>query len=157
VTVKKAIVVYKPPHEVFDMWSRFDNFPLFMQHVREVDLEIGGRKSRWTVDGPAGTKLELEAETTAFEPDRVIAWKTLPDQPIEHAGRVRFEAVDGGTRVHVQMVYHPPGRIVGHAIGHILGWDPKRQMDDDLVRMKMLLEEGKTHAHQQRVKLVDLH
>jgi uncharacterized membrane protein len=149
--------VHRPVHEVFDLWSRFDNFPMFMEHVREVDLEIGGRNSKWTVDGPAGTKVEFEAQITAFEPDRAIAWKTLANQPIEHEGRVRFEEVPDGTRVHVQMTYHPPGGIVGHAIGHILGWDPKRRMDDDLVRMKTLLEEGKTRAHQHRVQLADLH
>ncbi|HEY5920858.1 MAG TPA: SRPBCC family protein [Kofleriaceae bacterium] len=157
VTVQKTILVHRPINEVFDVWSRFDNFPQFMQHVQEIDLEIGGRRSRWTVDGPAGTKVEFEAETCEFEPDRVIGWKTVPNQPIEHHGRVRFEETTGGTRVHVQMTYRPPGGIVGHAIAHILGWDPKARMDEDLVRMKTLLEEGKTRAHQQRVELADLH
>jgi uncharacterized membrane protein len=157
VTVQKTIVVHRPINEVFDVWSRFDNFPMFMQHVREIDLEIGGPRSRWTVDGPAGTKVEFEAETTAFVPDYLIAWKTTPNQPIDHEGRVRFEEVAGGTRVHVQMTYCPPGGIVGHAIAHILGWDPKARMDDDLVRMKALLEDGKTRAHQTRVELADLH
>ncbi len=157
VTVQKTIVIDRPVHEVFDLCSRFDNFPMFMQHVREVDLEIGGRKSRWTVDGPAGTRLEFEAETVAFDPDRVIAWRTVANQPIDHEGRVRFEAMDGSTRVHVQMTYRPPGGIVGHALAHILGWDPKARMDDDLIRLKALLEEGKTRAHQQRIELADLH
>ncbi len=157
VTVQKTILVHRPVHEVFDLWSRYDNFPLFMNHVRDVDLELGGRKSRWTVDGPAGTKVEFEAETIELEPDRVIGWRTLPDQPVEHEGRVRFEEAPDGTRVHVQMAYRPPGGIVGHAIAHILGWDPKRRMDDDLVRMKALLEEGKTRAHHHRVEMTDLH
>jgi uncharacterized membrane protein len=157
VVVQKTILIERPVHEVFDVCSRFDNFPMFMEHVRDVDLEIGGRRSRWTVDGPAGTKVEFEAETTAFEPDRVIAWHTLPDQPIEHEGRVRFEESDGGTRVHVQVMYRPPGGVVGHAIAHILGWDPKTRMDDDLIRLKALLEEGRTRAHQHRVELADLH
>jgi uncharacterized membrane protein len=157
IAVQKTIVVHRPINEVFDLWSRFDNFPMFMQHVRDVDLEIGGPRSRWTVDGPAGTKVEFEAETTAFEPDRVIAWKTLPNQPIEHEGRVRFDQIPQGTRVQVQMTYRPPGGIVGHAIAHILGWDPKARMDDDLVRMKALLEDGRTRAHQHRVELADLH
>jgi uncharacterized membrane protein len=157
VMVQKTIFVNRPVNDVFELWSRFDNFPQFMEHVREVDLEIGGRRSMWTVDGPAGTKLEFEAETTAFEPDRLIAWKTVANQPVEHEGTVRFEQHGNGTRVHVQMMYRPPGGIVGHAIAHILGWDPKARMDEDLVRMKTLLEEGKTRAHKQRVELADLH
>ncbi|HEY5945264.1 MAG TPA: SRPBCC family protein, partial [Kofleriaceae bacterium] len=157
ITVQKSITVHRPIHEVFDLWSRFDNFPLFMEHVREVDLEIGGRKSKWTVDGPAGTKVEFEAEMVGFEPDRVIAWKTLPNQPVDHEGSVRFDESTAGTRVHVQMTYRPPGGIVGHAIAHILGWDPKARMNDDLVRMKALLEDGKTRAHHHHVELADLH
>lgn len=157
ITVQKTITVNQPIHIVFDLWSRLDNFPLFMSHVREVDIEVGGRKTRWTVDGPAGTKLEFEAETTAFESDRLIAWRTLPDQKFEHEGRVRFEQVEGGTRVQVMMSYRPPMGVVGHAIAHILGWDPKARMDDDLARMKTLLEDGKTRSHDGRVELTDLH
>lgn len=157
VQVQKTLLINRPVHDVYDLCSRFDNFPLFMEHVREVDFEIGGKKSKWTVDGPAGTKVEFEAETTAMEPDRLIAWRTLPNQPIEHEGRVRFEESDGATRVHVHMTYRPTGGIVGHAIAHILGWDPKARMDDDLIRLKALLEEGKTRAHQQRVELAELH
>jgi uncharacterized membrane protein len=157
VTLHKSIVVHQAIHIVFDCWSRFDNFPMFMQHVQEVDLQVGGSHSRWTVDGPAGTKIFFEAETTDFEPDRTIAWKTIEKQPIEHEGRVRFEEIAGGTRVTVTMSYRPPGGIIGHAVAHILGWDPKARMDEDLVRMKTLLEEGKTRAHQQSVELADLH
>jgi uncharacterized membrane protein len=158
VTVNKTITVNAPIHIVFDLWSRLDNFPLFMSHVREVEIEIGGRTTRWTVDGPAGTHLEFAAETTAFEPDRVIAWRTLPKQSVQHEGRVRFEEAEGGaTRVHVIVSYRPPLGVVGHAIAHILGWDPKARMDDDLARMKALLEDGKTRSHDGRVELTDLH
>jgi uncharacterized membrane protein len=157
ISVQKTLMVNRPVHDVFDLLSRLDNFPAFMEHVRDVDVELGGRGSRWTVDGPAGTRVEFDAETVVFEPDRLIAWKTKPNQPIEHEGRVHFEPMNGGTRVHVQMTYRPPGGIVGHAVAHILGWDPKSRMDDDLMRMKALLEDGKTRAHQQRVELADLH
>jgi len=157
VTVQKTITVKAPIHRVFDLWSRLDNFPMFMQHVREVDIEVGGRKTRWVVDGPAGTKLDFEAETTELVPDRVIAWRTIANQSVEHQGRVQFEEVDGGTRVHVELTYRPPGGVVGHAIAHLLGWDPKARMDDDLVRMKALLEDGRTRAHAERVAFADLH
>jgi uncharacterized membrane protein len=87
----------------------------------------------------------------------MIAWRTLRDQPVEHEGRLRFEETAGGTRVHIQLMYRPPGGIVGHAIAHILGWDPKARMNDDLIRLKALLEEGRTRAHQHRIELADLH
>lgn len=155
VTVQKTIFVQRPLHDVFELWSRLDNFPLFMEHVRSV--EVHGDKSTWTVDGPAGSRVQFQAQTTKLEPDRVIAWKTLANQPIEHEGRVRFEPADSGTRVHVLMTYRPPGGVAAHALAHILGWDPKARLDDDLIRMKALLEEGRTRAHQHRAELADLH
>ena len=109
------------------------------------------------VDGPAGRPLEFEAETIDFAPDRTIAWRTLRGQKIEHYGRVRFEEIAEGTRVSVDMTYRPPGGVFGHAIAHLLGWDPKSRMDEDLVRMKALLEAGHTRAHRQHVELADLH
>ena len=155
ITVQKTITVNAPIERVFDVWSRLDNFPRFMEHVRAVIVD--GKKSLWRVDGPAGTVVEYESEVTRLEPDRVIEWQTTPGQPIEHRGRVRFDEIDGATRVHVQMTYCPPAGAVGHALAHILGGDPKQRMDDDLSRMKALIEDGKTRAHGERVLLPDLH
>jgi YHS domain-containing protein len=41
-------------------------------------------------------------------------------------------------------------------VAALLGQDPKRALDDDLVRLKSLLEEGRTRAHGQRVTRDDL-
>ena len=157
ITVRKSIVVYAPIDEVFEMWTRFDRFPKFMDHVREVQLhEEDPRLSIWTVDGPAGMPFRFEAELTEYVAGRKVGWKTRPGQSIEHSGSVRFEPAEGGTRVHVQMRYVPPGGAAGHAVARILGWDPKRRMDDDLLRMKALLECGRTRAHRHRVAIDEL-
>jgi uncharacterized membrane protein len=156
--VQKTVIVHAPIHKVFDLWSQFENYPRFMRHVRDIDIEIGGRKTAWIVDGPAGTTVNFEAETIEFEPDRVIAWRTLPAQPIEHEGRIRFEEIDDGScRVTVRMTYRPPGGVLGHAIAHILGWDPKSRIDDDIVRMKSLLEDGKVRPSGERARQFDFH
>ena len=155
VVVTKTIHVNAPLHHVFDLWSKPENFPRFMEHVRGVEVE--GTRSRWCVDGPAGTVLEFESQITKLVPDRMISWRTLVGQPVEHEGVVRFEETGGTTRVQVRLEYHPPGGRIGHTIAHVLGWDPKRRMDDDLVRMKALLEEGSTRAHHTRIRIEDLH
>ncbi len=155
VIVQKTITVEAPIAKVFDVWSRLDNFPRFMEHVRAVIVD--GKKSLWRVDGPAGTVIEYESEVTRLEPDRVIEWQTTPGQPIEHHGRVRFEEIDGGTRVQVQLSYRPPAGMLGHVLAHVLGADPKQRMDDDLARMKALIESGRTRAHGERVLIEDLH
>ncbi|MBV8757348.1 MAG: SRPBCC family protein [Deltaproteobacteria bacterium] len=151
VMVQKTVVVHAPINKVFDLWSQLENLPRFMRHVRDIDLQVGGTRSMWTVDGPAGTAVHFEAETIELEPDRVIAWRTIPGQQIEHEGRVKFEELpDDTTRVTVRMTYKPPGGVIGHAIAHILGWDPKSRIDDDLVRMKALLEDPKRRPPRER-------
>jgi uncharacterized membrane protein len=151
VMLRKTINVAAPVEEVFDFWSHYENFPRFMNHVRDVRRGEGGR-SRWTVEGPAGVPIEWETTETARKANRLLAWKTLDGAPVAHAGTVHFEATrDGGTRIHVTLSYNPPGGALGHGVAALLGQDPKRQMDDDLVRFKSLLEDGRTRAHGQPV------
>ena len=151
VDVRKSIIVQAPVEEVFGLWQRFEEFPRFMAHVKEVSRGEDGR-SHWVVRGPGGTDVEFDAELTKAVPNRELAWKTLPGQPLAHAGIVRFDPTGEGTRVDVRMSYNPPAGAVGHLISAILGDDPKQALDNDLVRFKSLLEEGKTTADQQEVR-----
>lgn len=153
----KTIRVHAPIERVFDLCRHIENFPRFMEHVREIEISPNDpARSRWTVDGPAGSALSFEARTTILDEPREIAWTTLPDQPIHHAGVVRFEKVPEGTRIDLHMTYRPPAGAIGVAVGKLLGWSPKDRIDDDLVRLKSLLEEGRTRAHGEKVSEADL-
>ena len=44
------------------------------------------------------------------------------------------------------MSYNPPAGWRGHGIAKAFGVDPKHSMDEDLVRMKTLIETGKPMA-----------
>jgi len=142
--------VAAPIEEVFDFWSRYENFPRFMAHVREVRRSGEGR-ARWTVAGPAGVPIEWETEETRREPPGLLAWKTIEGAPVGHAGVVRFDHSPEGTRIHIRMHYNPPAGAVGHALASLLGSDPRRALDEDLVRFKSLLEDGKTSVRGQTV------
>ena len=74
-------------------------------------------------------------------------------------GAVHFRpARNGGTEIEVRLLYAPPGGAIGHAVAMLFGVDPKHSMDDDLVRLKSLLEEGKTTpgASREQVRLDEL-
>ena len=152
VTLQKTITVDAPVSEVFALWSDVESFPRFMDHVREVHASRDGRRSRWTLQGPGGTRLSWDAEVTRYEKNRAFAWRTLPGSAVEHAGTVELEPrSQGRTRIHVRMWYRPPAGALGHAVASLLGADAKRALDDDLVRMKSLLEEHKATAHGEEV------
>jgi uncharacterized membrane protein/osmotically-inducible protein OsmY len=141
VTFQKTFHVNAPVERVFEFWSNFENFPRFMSNVREVRNQADGR-SHWTVAGPAGVPVSWEAVVTGFEPNRVIAWKSVPGSTIANSGIVRFEPANGGTRVDIKLAYNPPAGAVGHAVAKLFGADPKSEIDADMVRFKTLLETG---------------
>jgi Elongation factor P (EF-P) KOW-like domain len=63
-------------------------------------------------------------------------------------GVARFDKDEnGGTRIGIRMFYKPPGGVIGHYLAALLGSDAKHDMDDDLVRLKSLIELGRTRAH----------
>lgn len=143
VDLQKTITISAPVSTVFDFWSNFENFPRFMTHVREVRTANIEGQSHWTVVGPANIPIEFDAVITEFVPNEVIAWKTVEGAPVAHAGIVRFEPdAMQGTRVHIRFSYNPPAGAAGHAFAALMGEDPKSMMDDDLARMKTLIETG---------------
>jgi uncharacterized membrane protein len=90
---------------------------------------------------------------TKLEPNRVIAWKSEPDTAAGNAGIVRFDPVEkGGTRVTVRLSYNPPAGAIGHAIATLFNRNPKQAMDEDLVRLKSLVEMGKTRSDGEQVR-----
>lgn len=155
IVVQKTLTVNAPIDKVYELWTRYAEFPRFMEHVRQVELLDG--RSRWTVDGPAGVALVFEVAVERRDGERIISWRSVGESPIRHEGRVRFDQVDGGTRVDLRMCYQPPGGLIGHAVAHALRWDPKARLDDDMIRMKALLENGRTRAHRARVTLEEFH
>jgi uncharacterized membrane protein len=96
-----------PLERVFDTLTHYENFPQFMTNAREVKVREDG-SSHWRVAGPGGISVEWEAVTTKLEQNRLLAWRTVPGATVEHAGMIRFERVNGGTRLDIKMSYIRP-------------------------------------------------
>ncbi len=140
--LQKCIDVAAPIEQVFETFSQLERLPELMTHVREVHVR-GDGTSEWVVDGPLGRTISWEAVTTRLEPNRLIAWRTLPGSTVDHAGLLRFEPIEGGTRILVTMSYTPLAGALGHAVARLFGTDPKSELNDDLLRMKVFLETGR--------------
>ncbi len=148
VDVKKSLHVHAPIAEVYAFFRALENFPRFMRHVEEV-REVGPGRYHWRVTGPAKTTLSWDAELTRDEPARLLAWKSVPGAIVGQAGWVRFfPEREDVTRLEIQLSYNPPAGALGHAFARLLGMDPKKQMDEDLLRFKSLLENGKATGRQ---------
>jgi uncharacterized membrane protein len=136
-------IVNRPPQEVYAFWRDFQNLPRFMRHLEAVQ-DLGGGRSRWRAKGPAGMKVEWEATIIADEPGRVITWRSLDGADVDNAGAVRFEDAPGGrgTIVKVNMQYNPMAGALGAVVAKLFGEEPEQQMDDDLRRLKQVIEVG---------------
>lgn len=141
VDVRKAINVAAPVEQVWALWDGFENFPRFMTNVRDVLKH--DEHSHWVVSGPAGTTVEWDAEITRRVPNQELAWSSTPGSAVAHTGVVRLEPTEGGTEVTVHLSYNPVAGAAGHAVATLLGANPKKQLDQDLLRMKTLVEVGK--------------
>lgn len=141
VDLHKTIYIEAAPERVFDIWSNIENFPRFMSNVKEV-RDLGGGRSHWVVSGPAGTQLEWHSVISESVRPELLSWNSEPDSTVQHAGTVRFERAGDGTRVSVHMSYSPPAGAVGQAVASVFNGNPKRQMDEDLMRMKAYIESG---------------
>jgi uncharacterized membrane protein len=156
IDLQKVINVAAPVDRVWELWSNYQNFPRFMAHLKEV-RRSGEGQSHWVARGPAGTRIEWDAITTEWVPNEVLAWRSVEGSPVMNAGIVRFQPnPDGTTRIDVRISYNPPGGALGHAVAALFGTDPKRAMDEDMVRLKSLLEEGKASADEGQVGLDEL-
>ena len=142
--IQKTITIHAPVNEVFQFLSNYHNLPQFVSHLREI-RRLGNNTSRWVANGPAGTSVEWDAQITHYEPTKLLAWKSLPGSTIRTSGILRLEPLPGpATRVTLHLSYVPPAGALGHAVASLLGADPKKALDDDLNRLKVLLESSQS-------------
>jgi uncharacterized membrane protein len=135
--------IRKPPPEVYAFWRDLENLPTFMAHLEEVRA-TGDRTSHWSAGAPFGENVGWDAEIVDEAPGEKIVWRSTGDADVSNAGTVRFvPAPDGvSTEVHVVLEYDIPGGAVGKAVAKYFGEEPHQQLDDDLRRLKQVLETG---------------
>jgi len=139
VDIQKTLRIEAPVDRVYAFWRDYRNFPLFLSGVRRVD-DLGSGRSRWVLDGPDGT-LEWTAALTVEAPGALLAWRSEPGAILENAGAVRFAREGSGTRLDLRFCYNPPTQA-GAAVAELFGADPRAQLNQDLGRLKSLLESG---------------
>lgn len=156
IELQKTMHIAVPVDKVFDLMADPIKFPEFMSHVQEV-RQTGERRYHWTIAGPLHTTLSWESEITRLVPNELLAWRSLPGAAIANSGIIQFlPDENGGCRVHMRISYHPPAGIVTHTLAEFLGADPRSVLDEDMIRLKGLLEQGKTRVHHRQVTLSEV-
>jgi uncharacterized membrane protein len=141
IKVERTITIRRPSEEIYAFWRDFSNLPQVLDHLESVG-DLGNGRSHWVAKGPGGMRVEWDSEIVNEIPGTLIAWKTVGQPDVSHAGSVHFTPVSGGTQVKFVMDYEPPaGRLVAVAT-KVMGESPDQKIQSDLKRLKMLFETG---------------
>lgn len=140
VDLEKSIAVNRPTVECYYVWRDFQNFPRFMSHLESVH-PLSDTRFHWIARGPGGDRVEWDTDILIDRPGQILAWQSVDDAEVQHAGVVRFDPAPHGrgTLVKVEMQYRP---LPGGLLDRMFGAESAGQMEDDLRRFKQLVETG---------------
>jgi uncharacterized membrane protein len=100
-SAENSVVINRPRSEVFAFVADHENDPKWRPGVADIERVSGeGQGAIYTqgMKGPMGKRIDADFEVTAYQPDTLLAFRTLAG-PVRPEGSYRFEDADGGTRV----------------------------------------------------------
>jgi len=134
-TIEESLEVDVPIRVAYDQWTQFEQFPSFMEGVKEV-RQLGDRHLAWRAE-VLGKEVTWTAEITHQIPDDRIAWRSTSG-PAQH-GMITFAPNGPGkTKLTLRIEFEPEGAT--EATASALGLVTVR-VKGDLKRFKKFIEE----------------
>lgn len=143
---EREIEIEAPVERVFDMLGDFENYPRWMEGVREV-RRADRRRTHWVVETALDTDVEWDAETVVYAPDHRIAWRTVRGDVHADGEAILTEMRPGSTHLRFMIGYDTPGGRTGERVARFFGEHPESRLADDLGRLKRLAERGYRRAN----------
>ena len=133
-TIEKSIELNVPVRTAYNQWTQFEEFPKFMEGVRQVQ-QIDDKHLHWkAIIG--GKEEEWNAVITEQIPDQRIAWRSQGGA--RNAGMVTFQSLsDVTSKIRLHLEYEPQGMVekAGDATGMVT-----ERVEGDLRRFKDYIE-----------------
>lgn len=139
-----VITMMVPAETVYAYWRDLKNLPSFMKHLSSIEV-TGAETSHWKWSVLKGqAEIEWDSEIIRDVHGSLIAWRSKEGSTVAHTGEVSFRELpyNRGTEVRVLVNYHPPGGSVTDFLEKILGESPQSELQDDLRRLRSLMEVG---------------
>jgi uncharacterized membrane protein len=133
-SIEQSVEVNVPVSTAYDQWTQFEEFPQFMDGVKEV-RQLDDTHLHWVAEIGGHTE-ERDAEITEQNPDERIAWKATNGK--QNAGVVTFHRLDDErSKIMLQLDWEAEGMVekLGSAVG-----EDDRKVKSDLERFKELIE-----------------
>jgi hypothetical protein len=111
-----SVTVNAPVHQVYELFTHFNDFPKFMSFVKEVTY-YDDERSHWVVH--VGRQYEWDAVNVDWIPDQQVGWRSFDG--LRNSGKVKFRALGPErTSVDVYVQYEPPSGPLGQ-LGETFG------------------------------------
>jgi uncharacterized membrane protein len=133
--IEKEIEVKAPIRAVYNQWTQFEEFPHFMEGVKEV-RQLDDKRLHWRAE-ILGQSIEWDATIDEQIPEERIAWRSTTGHP--NAGAVYFTPTGpDSTRIKLVISYQLLG--AAEKIADALGAASLR-VEGDLRRFRKFIEE----------------
>ncbi|UJS18609.1 MAG: SRPBCC family protein [Candidatus Jettenia sp. CY-1] len=133
--IEKSIDVNVPVHTAYNQWTQFEEFPRFMEGVKEVK-QLDAKRLHWKAE-ILGKEIEWDAHITEQTPDRQISWESTSGAV--NRGTVMFKSSEPNkTRITLDIEYEPRGAT--EKLGDIVG-ALSSKVEGDLERFKDFIEQ----------------
>jgi uncharacterized membrane protein len=155
IDLQKTITIHAPAEDIYRVLTDFETYPRFTRHVWNVERTDD---NRWhIVLAGLGRKVEFDGVILEKIPNQFLSWTSAENAPIELTGSMRLERTSPETtRVTVRLSYRPTAALLGHEIAAMFHADAKHELDQDVLRLQSLLEQGKATGREGQVSLEEL-
>jgi uncharacterized membrane protein len=143
--IEKSIEVNVPEYTAYAQWTKFWEFPQFMEGVKEV-TRLDAKRFNWKAE-IAGQEKERETEITEQVADQRLAW-TSRGSVIKGWVVTFHRLADAKSKVMLQLEYDPQGFAgpVVEALEVV-----SQRVQGDLERFKALIEKRWRPAGRERI------
>lgn len=134
-----SVTVNAPVHQVYELFTHFNDFPKFMSFVKEVTY-LDDQTSHWVAD--AVGQHEWDAINDSWVKNQLIRWHSI--NGLENSGQVTFQPVGANqTLVDVVIIYNPPAGVLGDIVENLgVGSTFDSKLQHDLNHFARMVEQA---------------
>jgi uncharacterized membrane protein len=145
IKIEDRITIDRARDDVFSIWRNFEQLPSYVDDLESVTA-LGDGRSHWVARVPGGKRVEWDSEMVNEIPGEIIAWKTVGNPDVAHAGSVHFrDAAAGATEFRIVVDYEPPGGRLAALMTNftkLFGQSPEQRLRAGLEKFKERIETG---------------
>jgi uncharacterized membrane protein len=140
--IEARVTIQRAVEDVFKFYRDFSNLPRFLGDVMAV-APTGPATSRWTIQGPLGTRANWTIKVTEERTNELIRYETVGSRALRTYWEIHFAPGSEADETEVREVMIPPLGRFGRAALALIGKFPGEEVSSNLRRLKEVMETGR--------------